>query len=47
MFSLAAVMFATFMGYFMSMTLTFCISIYQKRVTKPLAFELTHKSWTV
>jgi hypothetical protein len=28
MFSLAAVMFATFMGFFMSMTLTFCMSIY-------------------
>jgi len=28
MLSLAAVMFATFMGFFMSMTLTFCISIY-------------------
>ena len=28
MFTLAAVMFAVFMGFFMSMTLTFCISIY-------------------
>jgi hypothetical protein len=28
MFSLAAVMFAVFMGLFMSMTLTFCISVY-------------------
>jgi hypothetical protein len=28
MFSLAAVMFAVFMGLFMSMTLTFCISLY-------------------
>jgi hypothetical protein len=28
MFSFAACMFAIFMGFFMSMTLTFCISIY-------------------